>query len=79
MLADLDTLPPAVKPNAEMVERLVRQRQPDYVSFAAWQRIDQLEISRGRAEGRPRLKFSRIEDMVAAANDSRPDAADPAV
>jgi ferredoxin--NADP+ reductase len=31
-----------------------------------WQRLDALETDRGRAAGRPRIKFTRVEDMLAA-------------
>ena len=36
------------------------------LSYPDWQRLDALEIERGRALGRPRLKFTRVEDMLAA-------------
>jgi hypothetical protein len=36
------------------------------VTWADWQRLDALEKSRGAAVGRPRLKFSRVEEMLAA-------------
>lgn len=45
---------------------LIRQRQPEYLSYPDWQRLNQLEVARGRAIGRPRLKFCRVEEMLAA-------------
>jgi ferredoxin/flavodoxin---NADP+ reductase len=45
---------------------LVCQRQPQYISWADWQRLDALEVARGRASGRPRVKFTRVEEMLAA-------------
>lgn len=36
------------------------------VTFADWQTIDRIEQERGAAVGRSRLKFSRVEDMLAA-------------
>ena len=45
---------------------MLRDRQPRYVSYPDWQRLNALEIERGRVLGRPRLKFTRIEDMLAA-------------
>jgi hypothetical protein len=36
------------------------------VSWQDWQRLDALERARGQALGRPRLKFTRIEEMLAA-------------
>ena len=48
------------------MEELVRERQPKYLSFADWLRLDEIEIEHGRAQGRPRDKFTRIDDMLAA-------------
>ena len=45
---------------------LVCQRQPQYISWTDWQRLDALEVVRGRASGRPRVKFTRVEEMLAA-------------
>jgi hypothetical protein len=36
------------------------------VSYPDWRRLDALEIERGRARGRPRRKFTRVEEMLAA-------------
>ena len=54
------------EPDAAAVLALVRQRQPQWISWADWQRIDALEVERGRASGRPRVKFTRVEEMLAA-------------
>jgi ferredoxin--NADP+ reductase len=54
------------QPKAADAEKLVRQRQPNYFSYADWLRLNELEIARGRATGRPRVKFTRVEDMLAA-------------
>jgi ferredoxin/flavodoxin---NADP+ reductase len=59
------TLTPAA-PDAGAAEALVRQRQPQFVSYADWLRIDALEVARGRAAGRPRIKFTSVEEMLAA-------------
>src|SRR5213078_3805894 len=40
-------------PDAASAEALVRQRRPHYVSYTDWLRLDQLEVARGRAQGRP--------------------------
>ena len=47
-------------------ERFVREAQPAAVSFADWQKLDRLELERGRATGRPRDKFTSVEEMLAA-------------
>jgi ferredoxin--NADP+ reductase len=53
-------------PSPDAAEQMLRDRQPRYVSYADWRRLNALEIERGRALGRPRLKFTRVEDMLAA-------------
>jgi ferredoxin--NADP+ reductase len=45
---------------------LVRARQPQVVSYDDWRRLDAIEVARGRAAGRPRVKFTRVEEMLAA-------------
>ncbi|MDQ3573250.1 MAG: FAD-dependent oxidoreductase [Actinomycetota bacterium] len=49
------------------IERLVADRQPDYVTFSGWRAIDEAEVARGEPLGRPRVKFCSIEEMVATA------------
>jgi ferredoxin--NADP+ reductase len=44
----------------------VSERQPAVVSYQEWLKLDELETSRGRACGRPRVKFTRIADMLGA-------------
>jgi len=54
------------RPEVAAAEELVRERQPHYFSYADWLRLDELEISRGQAVGRPRVKFTAVEEMLAA-------------
>jgi ferredoxin--NADP+ reductase len=49
------------------LDKLVRVRQPQVVDSAGWKAIDGAEITRGTADGRPRDKFTAIDDMLAAA------------
>jgi ferredoxin--NADP+ reductase len=75
MLEDVGTghtLEPS-EPDPAAAERLVRQRQPDYVSYADWLRLNELEIARGSVRRCPRLKFTRVDEMLAAlGNRTRP-------
>ena len=52
--------------DAAAAEALVRQRQPNFVSYADWLKLDAIEVERGRAQGRPRVKLTRIDEMLAA-------------
>jgi ferredoxin--NADP+ reductase len=53
-------------PDPASVELLVRQHEPRYISYADWLRLDAIERARGQAQGRPRVKFTRVEEMLAA-------------
>ncbi|OBK51901.1 FAD-dependent oxidoreductase [Mycobacterium sp. 1081908.1] len=55
---------PVAKPEA--LGELVRARRPGVVDSAGWRAIDAAEIARGRG-GRPRNKFTAVDDMLAAA------------
>jgi ferredoxin/flavodoxin---NADP+ reductase len=52
--------------DAAAAEALVRQRQPGFVSYADWLKLDEIEVARGRAQGRPRVKLTSVEEMLAA-------------
>ena len=54
------------EPDRAAAERLLRQRQPRLVTYAEWLRLNALEIERGRPRGRPRAKFTRVDEMLAA-------------
>ena len=53
-------------PNASAAEEMVREKQPEYIVFREWLELDQLEIERGKEKDRPRLKFTRIDEMLSA-------------
>jgi len=54
------------EPAAAAAERTMRGRQPRLFSYRDWLALNQIEVTRGRAAGRPRLKFTRVEEMLAA-------------
>jgi ferredoxin/flavodoxin---NADP+ reductase len=59
-------------PAREVLERLLGERQRDLVTYADWQVLDALEKERGEADGgRPRVKFTRIEEMLEALSERR--------
>ncbi len=71
LLEDLASLSPLSPPTSgathrEAVEALLAARQVAYVTFEDWQLLDQAEVANGAAMGRPRLKYARIPDMLAA-------------
>lgn len=48
------------------LDRMLRARRPELVDAAGWRAIDAAEIARG-GEDRPRVKFTAVDDMLAAA------------
>ena len=54
-------------PDGAAVERLLRERQPELVTYEGWAAIDRHERSLGEAAGRPRVKLTRIEEMLRVA------------
>ncbi len=70
LLADLenDALPaPEAAGDRGALEGLLAERKPDHVTFSGWQAIDAAEVERGEPQGRPRVKFCRVGEMVEAA------------
>jgi ferredoxin/flavodoxin---NADP+ reductase len=54
--------PPA--PDPEEVQSTLRARRPDLVTYDGWSEIDRHERELGEAAGRPRVKLTRIEEML---------------
>jgi len=70
LLEDLaaDRLPERPGSQAGAIEELLRERRPEFVSYEGWEAIDRAEQERGKPQGRPRVKFCRIEEMVEVAS-----------
>ena len=61
---DIHLRPADASPAA--IERLVKDRQPQFLSYQDWLRLDEIEVARGKETGRPRVKFTTVKDMLAA-------------
>jgi ferredoxin/flavodoxin---NADP+ reductase len=59
-------------PDAGSVEALLRSRQPELVTYAGWEAIDRHERALGAPSGRPRVKLTRIEELLHVAADEQP-------
>jgi ferredoxin--NADP+ reductase len=59
-------------PNAGAVEALLRSRQPELVTYSGWEAIDRRERALGAPAGRPRVKLTRIEELLQAAAAEEP-------
>ncbi|MFJ9367757.1 FAD-dependent oxidoreductase [Nocardia sp. NPDC101769] len=49
------------------LEALLAQRQPDQIGRDGWKAIDTAEKTAGKSAGRPRVKFTSVEDLLKAA------------
>jgi ferredoxin--NADP+ reductase len=54
-------------PDGEAVEELLRSRQPQLVTYEGWQAIDRHERALGESSGRPRVKLTRIDELLRVA------------
>lgn len=64
LLADLPALAPVPKPGSEGLAPVLAARGVRAVSFEDWRRIDAAEIARGQPKGKPREKFTRVDEML---------------
>jgi ferredoxin--NADP+ reductase len=66
MLEDVPKLTPVPDKNAEpyAVNTLLKQRKIFYVTFEDWTVLNQIEVKKGEETGRPRVKFTAVEDML---------------
>jgi ferredoxin/flavodoxin---NADP+ reductase len=60
-------------PDPASVEALLRSHQPELVTYAGWEAIDRHERARGEPTGRPRVKLTRIEEMLRVAAEELPE------
>jgi ferredoxin--NADP+ reductase len=56
-------------PDPDSLEQLLNERKPDHVTYAGWEAIDRAEREAGEAEGRPRVKLTRTEELLEAARE----------
>ncbi len=66
-------LPEPPAPDPEELLTTLRTRQPELVTYAGWSEIDRHERERGEPAGRPRVKLTRIEEMLRVAAQELPE------
>jgi ferredoxin--NADP+ reductase len=54
------------QPQVEAIACLLKERQPHLFTFDDWLKLDELEVARGEAQGRPRVKFTSVPEMLQA-------------
>ena len=66
LMADLPALAGGAKKGGEGLAELLKGRSVRVVTYADWCKIDAAEIGRGEPKGKPREKFTRVAEMLAA-------------
>ncbi|MFW6039061.1 MAG: FAD-dependent oxidoreductase [bacterium] len=69
--AQVGRLPQPENPAPEAPAMLIAQRQQHVFTYDDWQRLDTWEREHGAQRGRPRLKLTSIEDMLAVCGRAR--------
>lgn len=64
LLADLATLSACSQPDTQAVLNFLKSKNVKVINFADWKKIDAAEIARGKALGKPREKFVKIDEML---------------
>ncbi len=67
ILADVGTLKNCECPSRLQMQEFLNNKNIRYVNYQDWQKIDSAEIKRGELVGKPREKFTTINEMLACA------------
>jgi ferredoxin/flavodoxin---NADP+ reductase len=72
LLEDLDAgrMPAPAATDPDSIVSLLRERGVEFVGFGGWQAIDRAEVARGEPQGRPRVKFTRVDEMLEVASEA---------
>jgi ferredoxin--NADP+ reductase len=54
------------------IDEWLAERAPGHVTYSGWEAIDAAERGRGEPQGRPRVKFVRVDEMLEAAKSGAP-------
>ena len=60
----IDDVPKLLGEKSTDVSELLRERGVRWVSYEEWSRLDEHEVELGKPHGRPRVKLSRVEEML---------------
>ncbi|MFN2236391.1 MAG: FAD-dependent oxidoreductase [Anaerolineales bacterium] len=51
-------------PSPNFAAETIRKCQPEHIVFSEWLLLDNLEITRGKEKNRPRIKFTKVDEML---------------
>jgi ferredoxin--NADP+ reductase len=72
MLEDLERGAIPDREPAGPIAELLDERGGEHITYVGWQAIDAAEVAAGEPQGRPRVKFCRVHEMVEAARAASP-------
>jgi ferredoxin/flavodoxin---NADP+ reductase len=66
MMEDLPSLPPIADRDRDpvLIEQLLERRGCEFVTYHDWSLLDRVELERGAAQQRPRVKFIAVPEML---------------
>jgi ferredoxin--NADP+ reductase len=70
ILTDIAEISVGNKPGSAALATKLSQRNSPVVDFSGWQNINAAEVAAGATSGRPREKFTRLDELFAAAQPS---------
>jgi ferredoxin/flavodoxin---NADP+ reductase len=62
---------PAPSADVDSLIEVLHERHPDVVDYAGWELIDEHERGLGEPSGRPRVKLTRVEELLGVAGSAR--------
>lgn len=63
MWEDLPHIAPAPQPEPAAINALLEARGVQFVSIDQWRQLDQIEITEGELRGKPRVKFTDVDEI----------------
>lgn len=64
LIEDLPDLSPCADRDTQHLITLLKERNVRWITFEEWKKLDEEEVRRGQALGKPREKFVSVEDMI---------------
>lgn len=46
------------------IRDFIKSRNPDFITYREWLKVDELERQKGKEQGRPRVKFENVSDIL---------------
>ncbi len=74
MIEDLPSLEPIADDRRDpaLVEDLLKERGVPYITYTDWSVLNGAEVSRGKPQGRPRVKFTSVPEMLEVIKQGKP-------